>query len=260
VVLGLVANSFVSGPFGDRSTLAPVEGAPPAAQASALISEPATIEFGLETALQGRSGDATAAGALDAILSRWGYEPLGREELAPEQFSSAITPATGMLVLDTRTDLEQLIRLNLPAILELEPTPGVLRYVALLGLNPDGSVILEDGLNSFTIWPERLEQLWTRRTLVVWSNFESVPALRVGMTGRAVEWLQERLIGLDYLKVNDLSGKFDDPTREAVRQLQAEHALDPSGEVGPATLIAIYQALRYGAPALELSHAGGSLS
>jgi peptidoglycan hydrolase-like protein with peptidoglycan-binding domain len=70
------------------------------------------------------------------------------------------------------------------------------------------------------------------------------------MTGSAVRWLQARLTDLGYLRRGDASGQFDEHTRGAVQSFQRRHALDASGEVGPGTLIALYQALDYGAPRL----------
>ena len=255
MLLGLVVTPLVMNPEVDRSGLASVEGAPPAA-----VPELASAEIGLEMALQLRTAGATAADALNTVLSEWGYEPLGSEELLPEYFPGTLSEQTGLLVLDTWFDLARLKRLNLPAILEVEPEPGIQRYVAVLRVQPDGTLVLQDQARAFPVSEERLGELWTGRTLLLWSNFESVPAMRLGMTGRAVEWLQGRLLGLGYLGPTSISGEFDEVTEDAVRQLQAEHSLDPTGEVGPATLITIYQALRYGAPVLGGSREGGRLS
>ena len=77
------------------------------------------------------------------------------------------------------------------------------------------------------------------------------------MTGSAVRWLQARLTDLGYLRRGDASGEFDEHTVGAVQSFQRRHGLDASGEVGPGTLIALYQALDYGAPRLV---SGGDLS
>jgi general secretion pathway protein A len=255
VLLGLLVNPLFTDLEAEPSALASVEGAPPASE-----PELPEEEIGLEMALRDRTPGATAADALNTVLSQWGYEPLGDGELLPEHFSSTLVERTGLLLLDTWFDLDRLKRLNLPAILEVEPEPGIRRYVAALRVQPDGTLVLRDKASAFPVSEERLERLWTGRTLLPWSNFESVPAMRRGMTGRAVEWLQGRLLGLGYLGPSFVSGEFDEETQDAVRQLQAEHSLDATGEVGPATLITIYQALRYGAPVLGAADSGGSLS
>jgi peptidoglycan hydrolase-like protein with peptidoglycan-binding domain len=142
----------------------------------------------------------------------------------------------------------------------VEAGPGIRRYIGIVRNEPDGTLVLRDGLQSFPVSRDRLDELWTGRVLFPWTNFESVPALRSGMSGRAVEWLQNHLKELGYLPPGSGSGQFDEQTRDAVRQLQAERFLDPSGEVGPATLITIYQELRYGAPLLGWTGSEGQIS
>ena len=92
--------------------------------------------------------------------------------------------------------------------------------------------------------------MWTGRAFFLWENFERLPALGPRMTGSAVRWLQARLTDLGYLQRGDASGEFDDRTVFAVQDFQRTHGLADSGEVGPATLIALYQELDYGAPRL----------
>jgi peptidoglycan hydrolase-like protein with peptidoglycan-binding domain len=70
------------------------------------------------------------------------------------------------------------------------------------------------------------------------------------MNGSAVRWLQARLTDLGYLRQGDASGEFDGQTMGAIRSFQTKHKLEETGEVGPETLIALYQALHYGAPRL----------
>jgi peptidoglycan hydrolase-like protein with peptidoglycan-binding domain len=95
--------------------------------------------------------------------------------------------------------------------------------------------------------------MFTGRSYFVWTNFERLPAMSSGMNDPAVRWLQARLTDLGYLRRGEASGLFDDRTAEAIRRFQTERQLHVTGEVGPETLIALYQTLRYGAPRLALS-------
>ena len=70
------------------------------------------------------------------------------------------------------------------------------------------------------------------------------------MTGPAVRWTQTRLSDLGYLSVDAASGDFDGATGEAVRRFQIAYGLPETGEVGPETLVALYQALGYATPRL----------
>ena len=138
----------------------------------------------------------------------------------------------------------------LPAIIELELRPDQRRYAAVLGIGPDGNVLLASRDEFFELESGELDAFWTGRTFYVWSNFESMPALSPGMNGSAVRWLQARLTDLGYLRPGDPSGKFDAYTVAAIREFQGAQGLDDNGQVGPETLIALYQRLDYPCPQL----------
>jgi general secretion pathway protein A len=199
---------------------------------------------------------ASAAAALGAVLGVWGYPAPTERELDPNFFASAVREVSSLRVFATRASLAQLAGLDLPVILEIEPLPDERRYVALLGLSEDGAVL---GLREveLEIDSAEVERMWTGRSFFLWENFERLPALEPRMTGSAVRWLQARLTDLGYLRRGDASGEFDQRTVGAVQAFQQRHGLDPSGQVGPATLIALYQALDYGAPRLL---SGGDVS
>ncbi|MEE8558688.1 MAG: AAA family ATPase [Myxococcota bacterium] len=248
---GLGIALLLAAPWVDQRLLASVEAAP----RPGLVAEPGD----LESALEMQTGGSSAARALDVVLTEWGYAPLGVGELLPEHFASVVADRTDLLVLDTWSDLDRLGRMNLPAVLEVRPAEGLRRYVALVRAHPDGSLVVRDGSRSFWLSAGQLDELWTGRTLVPWMNFEFVPALHLGMEGPAVVWLQGRLAGLGYLSADAESGQFDEPTLDAVRQLQAVQTLEPSGEVGPATLIALYRALQYHTPMLAIASPVGEV-
>ena len=199
---------------------------------------------------------SSAAGALEALVGAWGYRPALEPELDPNRFARIVSEFSSLRVFATRSHRAQLERVNLPVMLELSLEPGELRYVALVGLDPNGQALLAVGPLSFEVSALELDRLWTGRTFFLWTNFESLPALRPGMSGSAVRWLQARLTDLGYLHRGDASGEFDAHTAGAIRRFQTEHALKETGEVGPESLIALYQALHYGAPHLAWERQG----
>jgi general secretion pathway protein A len=211
---------------------------------------PAPDPDSVDYALLAHDEPVTAARALDVLLDVWGYPPLRAERLSPNAFAGAIREVSPMRVFATRVTREQLVRLDLPVILELEPGPDQRRYATLIRVEPSGAALLSIGGRAYGLEPGDLERLWTGRAFFIWSNFESVPTLSPGMNGTAVRWLQARLTELRYLRPGDPTGEFDGRTTEAIRRFQTDHRLEPTGEVGPKTLIALYQALRYGAPRL----------
>lgn len=66
----------------------------------------------------------------------------------------------------------------------------------------------------------------------------TLPILRVGMRGPAVERLQERLRALGYFD-GVVDGVFGPQTEAAVQEAQRANDLDPDGVVGPATWTAL---------------------
>ena len=256
LLLGLIGAALLPGQESQASlSKAPVlkESVPAVSTAPSTKSQDtADLEAtdALRPLLVGRSAGATAADALTVLLDLWGYDTPLKGDIAPNQMVQVVQEMSSLRVFPTRANLEQLRRLNLPVLLEVEPSPGKLRYIALLGLSNRGNTTLSAGDRLFVVSPEALNKFWSGRTFFLWTNYESLPALSGGMSGSAVRWVQARLTDLGYLKPGDPSGEFDDGTSQAIRAFQANYALVETGEVGPETMIALYHALGYRAPKL----------
>ncbi len=192
----------------------------------------------------------SVASSIDAVIARWGYPALERKELDPNLIATVVGESSSLRVSVLRSNREQIRHLNIPAVIELEFSETERRYAALLRIKSEQRVEL--GLNGevFEVSSRFLDRIWTGRAFLLWNNYESLPALTRGMNGTAVRWLQARLTELGYLNRGDASGEFDARTVGAIRRFQLEKSLADSGEVGPETLITLYQLLHYGAPRL----------
>jgi len=248
VVAGLFAG-FLATAFRPHTRAVPAAAVTPAvAPASVSLAPP--YGASLPSRIDGLSTNASAADALEALLGAWGYrQPVGGE-LDPNLFPDAVRSVAPLLVLATHGTPEMLSALDLPAILELEPRAGEHRYVAVIGMDDAGRAHLGMASDELELDRSELQRLWTGRVFYLWTNFESVPALSPGMKGAAVRWLQARLTELGYLKSGDATGEYDELTGKAVKAFQAASSLTGTGEVGPETLIALYQALDYTTPRL----------
>ncbi|MEX2204895.1 MAG: AAA family ATPase [Myxococcota bacterium] len=251
IALGLVAAGLVFGlavtAFAPRapSSAVPAEDAAATMSIAPVSSAPAPF-----AQVEALGGSASAAAALESLLGTWGYDKSIGAPLEPEAFPDAVRAVAPLSVLSLRGTPQMLASLDLPAVLELEPRAGERRYVALLGLDEQGGALIGYAGEEIEIGRAELERTWTGRTYYLWTNFESVPVLSSGMKGGAVRWLQARLAELDYLQVGDPTEEFDELTTRAVRAFQGANGLEPSGQVGPETLIALYQALDYTTPRL----------
>jgi general secretion pathway protein A len=220
-------------------TLRPVGAGPPYRQdRSELIS-----------GLAAMSRSSSAASALHALLGRWGYAASLPEEIEPNLLPSMVREVSSLRVFAARFTRERLAGLNVPAILELELEGGELRYLALLRLD-EANARVALGEREFELAAGTLASRWNGRAFLLWRNFESLPALAPGMTGSAVRWLQVRLSELGYLREGDASAEYDALTVAAIRRFQSAHALEITGDVGPATMIALYHNLDYESPSL----------
>jgi general secretion pathway protein A len=254
VTLGLLAG-FLATAFLPRTRAVPLPAAAvtPAAAPTASAPIAPVSSAPLPARIDGISTNASAADALEALLGAWGYrQPVGGE-LDPDLYPDAVRSISPLLVLATHGTPEMLTALDLPGILELEPRAGERRYVALIGMDDAGRAHLGMAGDELELGREELQRLWTGRVFYLWTNFESLPALNPGMKGGAVRWLQARLTELGYLKAGDASDEYDELTVKAVKAFQSASSLEPSGQLGPETLIALYQALDYTTPRLYAS-------
>ncbi|MEE9279856.1 MAG: AAA family ATPase [Myxococcota bacterium] len=190
-----------------------------------------------------------AAAALRAVLASWGYEGSVPSDVEPNDLPRVVRELSSLRVFAAHSTRERLARLNVPSILELELAGGEPRYVALLRLDETSARVAVDG-RELALAPAELVRSWSGRSFLLWRNFESLPALAPGMSGSAVRWLQARLSELGYLREGDASAEYDALTAGAIRRFQSAHALETTGEVGPETMIALYQHLDYGSPRL----------
>ncbi len=259
MLAGLGASALISGSGAraelDAARLAALTQANAAPEVSAPVKpEPRS----LPEQLMAMTPDASAGRALDTLLDVWGHENEVEGELAPNRFPETVRELSKLLVHSTRTRKAQLMQLDMPAILELAPAEGELRYAALMGLYEDGYAVVAIGDSWFVLPDEGLDKIWTGRTFFVWNNFESLPSMQRGMRGTAVRWVQARLTDLGYMSPGDASGDFDEQTESAIRRFQMAHALRTTGEIGAATLIALYQELDYDTPRLMVRGGGAS--
>jgi general secretion pathway protein A len=211
----------------------------------------------LEPRLSQLGSERSSSLALDTLLGYWGYPQAAAHATEPGSYPEAVRAISRLNVLSQDSLLERVLLLDLPAVLELEVAPGELRYAALVGADGSGNVDLALGREHFVLAPADLERLWTRRTIYLWNNYKSLPALEAGMSGSAVRWVQARLTDLGFLSPGDPSGEYDLLTIDAVREFQRARSLEVSGNVDAPTLIALYQALDYDTPRLSGPASGG---
>jgi hypothetical protein len=228
----------------------PVDAAPPPAAPEApppAAAAPAPVDLG--GALARSSPAATIANSLDALLQRWGNDPLGAEVLSLPQFAELLEN-TGFAVLALEgASLELVAAIDRPALLVLSALDDAPRGSLLTQI--DGDIVTLEGVapTPLRVSREELAAHWTGRVLVPWRDHATLPPLLgPGTSGPSVRWLQGGLAQLGFFD-GEADGAFDAATQAAVRAFQTEEALPVDGWVGPLTLIRLYARLPgYAAP------------
>jgi general secretion pathway protein A len=125
-----------------------------------------------------------------------------------------------------RANLDQLRRLDVPAVLELfHPGRRDTAYVALLGLAGDDARIHAGG-REMRVPVAELDRLWTRQAQVLWRDYDGAAE-----PDRAEAWTREALAHAGYTAT---------PLSAAVLQFQRDAQLTPDGVIGARTLLALY--------------------
>jgi general secretion pathway protein A len=197
---------------------------------------------GLDALLERSDARAADAAAAHAMLASWSLEPDAPIASRAELF--AALEAGGLLVRRVDGDLDALRALNLPALVRLSGPDGEPRSAVLRHLDDGAASLLGLGGATLVRVPEaELAAHLDGEAFVAWRDFVSLPpVLRGGHAGTSVYWLQTTLAELGFYGARP-SGRYDDPTRSAVRAFQTSRGLEPDGEVGPATKISLYDAL-----------------
>jgi len=226
--------------------LSPPQDPPPPAQPT---EETGSVPVDLGSALAHSSPAATVAASLDALLRRWGSEPLGADVLSLPQFGELLEN-TGFAVLSLEgANLELLAAIDRPALVVLSALDGAPRGLLLSGIEGDVATLEGVTPTPLRVPLSELAAHWSGQAFVPWKDHATLPRLiGPGASGASVRWLQEALAKLGFYE-GEWNGAFGTTTQTAVRAFQSEESLPVDGWVGPLTLIRLYERLPgYAAP------------
>jgi len=189
--------------------------------------------------------------ALQSLFRQWGQavEPLNAADACRR------AEASGLRCLAGRSGLEELRRLNRPAVLQLHDEEGEIFHGTLTALHAGWATVVVGG-EPQVVAIGALARQWEGNYRLFW---QAPPryreAIRPGTRGPMVEWLSQQVAtaqGRSPAAANAVS--FDDALLREVKELQLASGLVPDGIVGPHTLIHLETAAGGGSPRLT----GGS--
>jgi general secretion pathway protein A len=188
----------------------------PAPEPASSLPSPA-----LEPVVLSLPHDASLAGAVREVQALWGHEPLEKTAL--------------------RTHLDQVRRLDLPAVLEMfHPTRRDTCYLALLRLEGDEAVVAGADGAALRVPVSEVDRWWTRQAIFLWRDFD----MAQGDPDRTAAWAREALGRLGYLGQDpDLPG--------AVARFQRDAQLNADGVLGNRTVMSLYTRGHYPRPRLS---------
>ena len=223
--IGLATPFALRGGSASSASLAvPLPVSAPATVPAAAADPPTAPGRGtLEPVLLSLERDSSLRGAVGHVEALWGDGGLERTAL--------------------RTHMDQVRRLDLPAVLEMfHPARRDTCYLALLRIEGQEALVASGAGGPLRVPLAELDRLWTRQAVFLWRDFDALA--RTSDTVRTAAWTRERLARLGYLDgSHDLS--------VAVSRFQRDVELAPDGVIGSRTIMTLYSLGQYRRPRLQ---------
>jgi general secretion pathway protein A len=201
--------------------------APSASPTTAATAITATAEAPaqpvLESLVLSLDREPSFAAAMAEVEALWGSTDLERTEL--------------------RTHMDQVRRLDLPAVMEMfHPSRRHTCFVALLRIEGEEAIVSAGAGGPLRVPLRELDRLWTRQALFLWRDFDALA--QTSDVGRTTAWARESLARLGYLGLDlDLAS--------AVSRFQRDSELAADGVIGARTIMTLYSLGSYRRPRLR---------
>ena len=246
LVLTLLVAGVMSGIFWNVGS--PGGSVTPAAEAAAVAPKPAQPSLNQWLADARHPSDTDAA--FGTLFSLW------NTDYKPGQSGDACREAqdAGLRCLYRRGTWNNLRGFDLPAIVTLTDTGGVVHQLVMTRLDDDG-VTLRAGTASARFPLSEVEPLWYGEFLILWKpDPHAAHSLSPGMSGSNVAWLRSQLASLQLMR-DDGSAAYDGDLVSAVKRFQSTQHMQVDGIAGEETLVRLSTALP--SPGTPLLAAGG---
>jgi general secretion pathway protein A len=161
------------------------------------------------------------------VLKSWGMEENRILEL-DESNIDRLDEEFELLSFDVSGNLDRLINLNYPAILEIAlPNAQGTKYMALTAI--DGNQGTFGSVDQIVMPFSTIDSMWTRKAIVLWKDFEYLPEkLEDGFTGKEAVWLQKNLRLLGFFQGRE-APKYGGKTVSAVVKFQRQNGIRDDG-------------------------------
>ncbi|OFZ66091.1 MAG: hypothetical protein A2V79_02035 [Betaproteobacteria bacterium RBG_16_56_24] len=210
----------------DEQTPAPSKAEVESAAARPAVTLPDVLEWPASHPLS-RSEEM----AYVALFKAWGAEYKNGDKCSQAE-------ALGLRCLSARGGLDELRRLNLPAVLLMQDRQGQ-KFNATLTRLDERSATFAAGAETRTVSLSAFAEQWSGHYTLLWRMPPvAKKKLRPGDRGPDVAWLGKRLAQLDGKAAQTTNDQvFDATMMRQVKQFQLAQGLIPDGSVGPQTMM-----------------------
>jgi len=185
--------------------------------------------------------------AYEVLFKQWGAS------LRP-QVSTRIcrqAEARGLRCLSGRGGLDDLRKLNRPAVLKLYDNQGQECYEVLTALG-EKTAAFSVGTETFTVSLDEIALWWRGEYTLLWRAPPKYRgSIQPGERGPGIQWLKARLAGLKGISAQPVDNPIlDNATIDEVKKFQLSSGMKPDGVIGPHTLIRLDNATGGSGPVL----------
>jgi general secretion pathway protein A len=218
--------------------------------------DPATLDF--EEYLIAADERNSRQNAIETVMAMWS----DKTEIKPyllnvrddREFFGLAARQNGFLVQRIMNDFDMVKKLNLPAVLAFH-SPGTLSPVYLtLNRLENGLVMLkkDPGDSGISVTMDELLTYYSGTAYIPWKNFfDYKGVIPANATEDTIITLKMHIRDIGFENV-DITPRYDNATRRAVKMVQQRHGLDADGLVGPLTKIILYnEVLRLNIPLIS---------
>lgn len=207
--------------------------------------------------LAGIDPTASKENALSAAISLWKRDlPIrqyaDKRLVDPGTYFNLTARENGFLLHESRTGLQEIYTLNLPAIFEfMQSGKSEPVFLALSRATDTALTFLESAAGSDINAPiDEVKRLWTGTAYIPWNNFYAYEGvIPISGSGMDIAILKEILIKIGFTGLTP-GPAWDAATESAVRETQEKHGIPGDGLAGPMTKIILYNEL----PGQEIPH------
>jgi general secretion pathway protein A len=177
--------------------------------------------------------------ALNAVLPLWGLPAIPQEKSAAP--IASIVRKHGLSTIPIGS-IDRMLRLDMPAILEIWPDKGKLpRLLAVTAVGKDSFRVMPAIPGYPNISHKEMGELWTGRGRIIWKNHRNIPTtLTPGATGENILELQNLLVSAALFREKP-DGIFNESTIRALKAFQTANGIDADGQPGEQTLLLLYR-------------------